>query len=164
MDGSAEQPTGPIRGRVLLIGYGNPGRLDDGLGPALADSVRRMPCPRVTVESCYQLAVEHAEQAAGYDVVVFADAAVRGPEPFQWLPLVPEIDAAFSTHSVSPATILGLAHHLFQAKTEGYMLGIRGYTFDDFGEELSPGARENLAAATEFFQATFQTQQCKVGP
>ena len=123
-----------------------------------------MQCERVTVESCYQLAVEHAEQAAGYDVVVFADAAIRGTEPFQWLRLEPEIDADFSTHSVAPATILGLAHHLFQATTEGYMLGIRGYTFDNFGEELSPHARENLAAASAFFQATFQTQQCKVGP
>jgi len=24
-------------GKVLLIGFGNPGRLDDGLGPALAE-------------------------------------------------------------------------------------------------------------------------------
>jgi len=154
----------PLHGNVLLIGYGNPGRLDDGLGPALAAAVREMALERVTVESSYQLAVEHAEQAAHYDVVVFADAAVKGAEPFCWEPLTPTMDAAFSTHSVAPATVLGLAQHLFQATTEGYILGIRGYTFDDFGEHLSPRAQENLAAAAAFFQATFQNQQCKVGP
>ena len=153
-----------LHGKVLLIGYGNPGRLDDGLGPALAAAVQQMGIARVSVESPYQLAVEHAEQAAHYDVVVFADAAVNGPEPFRWEQLTPAVDAAFSTHIVAPATILGLAHHLFQASTEGYILGIRGYAFDDFGEQISPRARDNLAAASEFFQATFQTQQCKVGP
>ena len=153
-----------LHGKVLLIGYGNPGRLDDGLGPAFAMAVRPMELERVTVESCYQLAVEHAEQAAHYDVVVFADASVNGAEPFRWERLQPTMDADFSTHSVAPATILGLAHHLFQATTDGYVLGIRGYEFDDFGERLSPRARDNLAAATRFFQATLQTQQCKVGP
>ena len=27
--------------KVLIIGYGNPGRLDDGLGPALADLMEK---------------------------------------------------------------------------------------------------------------------------
>jgi hydrogenase maturation protease len=158
------KPMTPLHGKVLLIGYGNPGRLDDGLGPALAAAVRQMELERVTVESCYQLAVEHAEQAAHYDVVVFADAAVDGAEPFRWERLEPTMDVAFTTHSVAPAAILGLAQHLFQATTDGYVLGIRGYEFDDFGEQLSPLAQDNLAAAVQFFQATLQTQQCKVGP
>ena len=32
-------------GTVLLLGYGNPGRLDDGLGPALAAQVECLACP-----------------------------------------------------------------------------------------------------------------------
>ena len=63
-----------LRGKVLLIGYGNPGREDDGLGPALAEAVAAMGLEQVTIESCYQLAVEHAEQAARHAVVIFADA------------------------------------------------------------------------------------------
>ena len=34
---------------MLLLGYGNPGRLDDGLGPALAAQVERLALPGVTV-------------------------------------------------------------------------------------------------------------------
>ena len=153
-----------LRGNVLLIGYGNPGRLDDGLGPALAESVRRMALDHVTVESCYQLAVEHAEQAAHHDVTIFADADINGPEPFRFDRLEPKMDAAFSTHTVAPATILGLAHHLFNATTDGYILGIRGHNFDDFGEGLSPQAQGNLAAAVEFLESALQTPGCEVGP
>ena len=60
--------------RILLIGYGNPGRADDGLGPALADRIEALDLPGLTVESDYQLSIEHAALAAGHDIVIFADA------------------------------------------------------------------------------------------
>lgn len=152
-----------LHGNVLLIGYGNPGRLDDGLGPALAESIRQMGLDHVTVESCYQLAVEHAEQAAHYDVTIFADADMNGPEPFRFDRLEPKMDAAFSTHAIAPAAVLGLARDLFNATADGYILGIRGYDFDDFGEGLSPRARGNLAAAVKFLESALQTPGCEVG-
>ena len=140
---------------VLLIGFGNPGRLDDGLGPALAEAVEelgseRLGLGRLEAVTCYQLAVEHAEEAARFDAVVFADADMVGPEPFDFQPLRPKLEAAFTTHDVAPATVLGLAHRVFGAETAGYMLSIRGYQFDDFGECLSPEAKANLAEAVEF--------------
>lgn len=143
----------PFGGSNLLIGYGNPGRLDDGLGPALARHAAAMAVPGLTVETHYQLAVEHAELAAGFDVVIFADAALGSVEPFEFQPLEPRTTIAFSTHHVSPETILGLAHGLFQSRVRGYSLAIRGYDFDDFGERLSPRAQENLAAAVGHLQS-----------
>lgn len=153
----------PLRGSVLLIGYGNPGRLDDGLGPAAAEWVEAAGWERVTVESCYQLAIEHAEQAAAYDVVIFADADVACSVPFLLEPIDPKMDAAFSTHRVEPAAILGLAHNVFAATTEGYLLRIRGHEFDDFGERLSPQAADNLAAAMRFLESALQPKGCEVG-
>ena len=41
---------------------------------------------------------------------------------------------------------------MFGAKTEGYILGIRGYEFHEFGERLSDRARDNLAAALAFIE------------
>jgi hydrogenase maturation protease len=144
-----------LQGRTLIIGYGNPGRLDDGLGPALAAAMDRANFPNITVEDCYQLAIEHAELASRHDVVVFADASVEaeGNEPFSFRPLKPKVSTSFSTHSVEPAVILGLAHNLFGSKTAGYVLAISGYAFDDFGEGLSANARENLDAATRFLKS-----------
>jgi hydrogenase maturation protease len=135
---------------VLLIGYGNPGRQDDGLGPALAEAVERLRIPDVTVEADYQLTVEDAAAAAAHRYVVFADASVGGREPFYFRAVQPAEHLSFSTHSVEPEAVLALARNLFQADTKGYVLGIRGYRFNEFGEALSDEARENLAAALRF--------------
>ena len=77
---------------VLVIGYGNPGRLDDGLGPALAEALAALELPGVTVEANYQLTVEDAAAVAEHDVVVFADASVNGPEPYSFQPVEPKSD------------------------------------------------------------------------
>jgi len=137
-----------------LIGYGNPGRLDDGLGPALAEAVEALELPGVSVDSDYQLTVEHAHAVALHDVVVFADAAVSGREPFSFNRLEPAENAgpAFSSHGVEPDEVLGLARYLFGGQTKGYMLGIRGYQFNEFGEQLSQEAKANLAEAVRFIE------------
>ena len=126
--------------RILLIGYGNPGRLDDGLGPALAAAIERLDLPGVTVDAEYQLTVEDAATVAEHEVVIFADADVSGPEPFCLRRIAPKAAVSFSTHSVEPAAVLG----------------IRGYAFNEFGEMLSERARANLAAAVEFLQRAFR--------
>ena len=51
--------------RILLIGYGNPARVDDGLGPALAKAIEQLGLADITVETGYQLQVEDACQVAG---------------------------------------------------------------------------------------------------
>ncbi len=142
---------------VLVIGYGNPGRQDDGLGPALAEAVERLRIPGVTVEADYQLTVEDAAAAAAHRYVVFADASVGGREPFFFRAVRPSAHTSFSTHSVEPEVVLALARDLFQADTKGYALGIRGYRFSEFGEALSDESRENLAAALHFIVPVLTT-------
>jgi len=134
--------------RILVIGYGNPGRLDDGLGPALAQAMAELNLPGVETDSDYQLTVEDAAQVADYDVVVFADADETGPEPF-WLKRLEHGSArpTFSTHHVNPAGVLALAKELFDAEPECWLLGIRGYEFNAFGESISSGAQANLREA-----------------
>lgn len=138
---------------VLLIGYGNPGRLDDGLGPALAEAVEKLDLPGVTVEANYQLTVEDAAEVARHQVVLFADADVGGPEPF-WVKRIGPGSGhlSFSTHSVEPQAVVALARELFGAESEAYVMGIRGYAFNQFGERLSPQAIDNLAAAVRYVQ------------
>ncbi|MFH2138712.1 MAG: hydrogenase maturation protease [Candidatus Omnitrophota bacterium] len=138
--------------KVLLIGYGNPGRLDDGLGPALAEEIEAENIPEVTVDADYQLTVEDAADAAKHDVVIFADASVNGREPFFFTRIEPKAGMSFTSHSVEPEAVLGLAQELFSAKTQGYALGIRGYEFNEFGQGLSPAAAENLKKAKEFIK------------
>jgi hydrogenase maturation protease len=140
------------RPSVLVIGFGNPGRVDDGLGPALAAAVAEMRLDGVTVDCDYQLVVEAAAELAGHDVVIFADADVSCEPPFTFTRLEPAADVSFTTHSISPASLLALARDYFDASTRGYMLAIRGYEFNEFGERLSDGARANLEAAVRFLE------------
>jgi len=137
---------------VLLLGFGNPGRLDDGLGPALAAQVELLGLPGMTVQSDYQLCLEDAEAAARHDVVIFADAATSGVEPFSFRRVVPVASVGFSTHSLQPEQVLGLAHRLFGARTDGYTLGIRGYAFNEYEESLTEQGKANLAAAVAFIR------------
>lgn len=137
--------------RILVIGYGNPGRCDDGIGPALAERLKALDLDGVRVEAAYQLNVEDAELVAQHDVVVFADACLCAPPPYLLRPVEPRTGTIeFSTHTQAPEGVLGLAHDVFGARTKGFAMGVRGYDFHDFGEELSREATENLEAALAF--------------
>jgi len=138
--------------KVLLIGYGNPGRLDDGLGPALSAAVEKLDIPGLTVDADYQLSIEDAAAVAQHDVVIFADADTSGAEPFSFKPVEPVSTLGFSSHSLSPQALMALAVNLFGAKTKGYILAIGGYEFNEFGERLSERARANLEAALLFIE------------
>lgn len=135
---------------VLVIGYGNPGRLDDGLGPAFADAIAGEPLSGVTVDSNYELTVEDSDAVSRHKVTIFVDASVNGREPFFFHRIHPKPALSFSSHSVDPENLLAMAEELFQAEPVGYALGIRGYEFNEFGECLSPAAQENLAAALQY--------------
>jgi hydrogenase maturation protease len=141
--------------KVLVLGYGNPGRLDDGLGPAFVEALESMAIPGVTFDANYQLNVEDAVEFPDYDVVVFVDADASGAEPFYIRPVEPEgAEMSFSTHHVSPEAVVALARDMFNASPEAYVIGIRGYDFNEFGQRLSGGAQANLTAALTFFQET----------
>lgn len=138
-------------GSTLILAWGNPARLDDGLGPALARTISELALPGVAVDSDYQLQVEDAETASRHARVIFVDADRRGGAPFTARRLSPERRGiSFSTHSVTPGAVLALARDLFSAEPEAWLLGIRGYEFDEFGEGLSDGASANLAEATRY--------------
>ena len=120
------------------------------MGPAFAQAVEQMEFQNLAVESDYQLTVEDSALVAEHDVIIFADAAVRGREPFFFKALSPVQAVSFSSHSVDPENLLALAEQMFHKTPRGYALGIRGYEFNEFGEWLSDRARKNLASAVEY--------------
>jgi len=137
--------------RILVLGWGNPGRLDDGLGPALVRELTGLtPADQVTLEAGYQLQIEDAALVAAHDIVIFVDAHRDGAEPFEFARVEPRWEASFTTHAVAPGAVLALAREHFGARTEAFVLGIRGVEFDGFGETLSPRAERNLGAAVDF--------------
>jgi len=154
--------------KILLYGFGNPARGDDGLGPALAAAIEQLGIPNITVDANYQLTVEDAAEIAGYDAVVFADAATQGATPF-WFSRVDDASIkrvgnsigsiGWTSHSVSPAQVVALARDLFASKVAAYALGIRGYEFGDLDEALSPRAIDNLTVAVTFARKALVERQ-----
>jgi hydrogenase maturation protease len=104
----------------------------------------------VTVESNYELTVEDAAAIADHDAVVFVDASLQGEEPFTFVRLATARGLSFSSHALEPSAVLALAHDLFDSSAPGFLMGIRGYEFDGFGERLSNRAEINLAVAAQF--------------
>lgn len=138
--------------KVLVLCYGNPGRLDDGLGAAFGRAFEKVRPRGVDIEIDYQLNVEDAMTISEYDSVVFVDAAVSGQDPFFFTRVEPRPAVSYTSHSVEPEHLLSLAEEMFGSKAEAYALGIRGYEFNAFGEELSQRAERNLGLAVEFLK------------
>ena len=136
-------------GKILVLGYGNPGRGDDGLGPALAERIESLDIAGVTVDAAYQLNIEDAAAVADHDLVIFVDAEVKGSEPFSIKRVTPAADITFTSHLVSAESILAISQDSFGKVPECWLIGIRGYEFDLY-EVLSEGAERNLAAASSF--------------
>lgn len=145
-------PVAAAAPRILLIGYGNPGRGDDGLGPALAAAIEAQAMARVTIEIDYQLTVDHAGLIAAHDVVVFADAMMGLPVPYRFSEIGSAIPAALGSHQVTPEAAMALAALLFGQRPPAWMLAIAGDAFGEVSEGLSPRAEDNLARALTFLQ------------
>jgi hydrogenase maturation protease len=134
---------------IFVLGYGNPGRQDDGLGPMAAETVGLLGLASVTVDAAYQLNIEDADAISGHDTVVFVDASVSAPEPFSFERLTPADEITFTSHSVSPGSILKLCGDHFGPAPEAYVMAIRGYSFE-LEEGLTDAAQRNLDAALSF--------------
>jgi hydrogenase maturation protease len=149
---------GGLTPRVLILGYGNPGRQDDGLGPAAAALIDGLGWPQVSAFDTYQLDIEDAMDVAVHDVVWFVDAAKTGAEPFTVSDLTPNATLEFSSHLVRPETILAMAQRYFGRVPQAFLLGIRGYAFE-FVEGLTPAAEANLQLALATLSASLHVRR-----
>ncbi|MAZ17706.1 MAG: hypothetical protein CL535_15435 [Ahrensia sp.] len=136
---------------MLLIGYGNSGRCDDGLGPAFAERIAAMRLPDIEIDIDYQLTVDHALAVADAERVVFADALMGSDAPFEFARIHPGAAGSLASHSLTPATVLELARTLYGKEPQAFVLGIAGAEFGEVKEGLSEDALHNLDLAEAFF-------------
>lgn len=140
--------------KTLIIGYGNPGRQDDGLGPAFIDASQNKP-ETIALQSNYQLTVEDALDIKDYQQVIFVDASLDCVEPFRLEEITTTNNSGFGSHSLTPQALIQLCHTLYQHSPKAYILAIRGYEFDQFEEKLSDKANNNLNQAIEYLTSQF---------
>jgi hydrogenase maturation protease len=140
---------------ILVYGYGNPGRQDDGAGVMLAEKLDEWIVSRkledVHTDSNYQLNLEDAATISRYDLVIFADASHEELDDFRMDPLVGSDRVEYTMHAVSPAFILHLSKEVFNHEPEAYLLHIKGYEWE-FMASMTEKGEENLMSALHFVQ------------
>jgi hydrogenase maturation protease len=136
--------------RLVLIGYGNPLRSDDGVGWRAAEELSRsLEFPGVAVASVvsHQLMPELAHDFKDADAVFFIDATREGqPGEVKSHPVIAEPWIPYS-HACSPAALLGLGRELYGARPQAYAVTLCGECFDH-GEGFSATARASLPRLT----------------
>ena len=136
--------------KILLFGYGNPGRGDDALGPLLVERFRQPERAHVRVQADMQLLIEHVTDLQGCGQVVFADADVSCAEPFHFSAIQAQQDDSYTSHALTPAALLHVYRQVYRCDAPAaFLLRIRGYNFA-LGDPLSERAADNLNAAVRF--------------
>lgn len=135
--------------KVLVIGYGNPLREDDGVGwvaaEAVGNAVTMFPGTQIDVETVHQLLPELADPISLADLVIFIDAAVSGkPGEILQHVVMPqgEKPGAFS-HQVGPAGLLESARVLYGRFPPAYLFTITAAQMG-YSETLSPAVAAAL--------------------
>ncbi len=143
--------------KILIYGYGNPGRRDDGLGAHFTELIDKWASEEkisnISTDCNYQLNIEDAEVISRYDTVVFVDASmVEDIEDFRLEAVKPD-DARieFTMHAVSVAYVVHLCNKLYNKFPGAYVLHIKACDFG-FAEGITDGAKRNMNAALDYMK------------
>ncbi|MDW8104757.1 MAG: hydrogenase maturation protease [Armatimonadota bacterium] len=134
---------------ILVIGYGNPLRQDDGFGYRVAELLQEASLEGVQALACHQLTPELAEPLSRCVVALFVDA--REGEPvgqLEWETVTADPSAQMLfAHSLTPANLLALAQTLYgSAPARAYLLTVRSVHFAH-AEGLSPAVEKAVKQA-----------------
>lgn len=159
-----------MRKRLLLFGYGNPDRGDDGAAYHIlsqifllygiadadlfsADVINLY--EGVDILFNFQLLPEYAELISTYEDVVFIDAHTAELEDeIRLSPLKPNYQYSPFTHHFSPSSCLAVAKSLTGRFPDAWLLSIRGYQFG-FNRELSKETSALVNQAIKTLQEEF---------
>lgn len=153
--------------KLLLFGYGNPGRGDDALGPELIGCITQLHLTGVECQNDMQLQVEHVTDLAACDRVLFIDADMSCAEPCDFSEISAEKDGSYTSHAMSPTALLYAYRQVYgKDAPPAFLLRIRGYDFA-LGDPLTEQAAVNLDMATKLVRglcmdASLQRWRCLV--
>ncbi|MCG8511088.1 MAG: hydrogenase maturation protease [Rhodospirillales bacterium] len=149
--------------KYLLIGYGNPMRSDDGVGPHVAaafeaEAAQRLGAEAANLEviSTHQLLPELAESFVRVDRVVLVDASSGElPGEFSVRRVEPAPDASETMiHAYDPSTLAAWAAKLYGKCPEIHVIAIGAMNFG-FGQGLSPDVTETIPAVLDEIAGLF---------
>jgi hydrogenase maturation protease len=140
---------------ILVLGWGNPSRGDDALGPAFVARASALPvppgAPAIEWLTDFQLQIEHALDLAGRSQVLFVDASVDSAAPCAVRDLRSATQRQLTTHAMAPEAVMQVYEQLHgQPAPPCTLLAIRASSFE-LGEPIGADAQQHLAQALDWF-------------
>jgi len=136
--------------RLVVLGWGNGSRGDDGLGPELLARVEAAGGPDIVCVEDYQLQIEHALDLVQADLALFVDAQAQAAAPFTFREIGPDAGLSHTTHALAPGALLEVFRRVERrAPPPSFALGLRGEDFE-LGAAISPAGAAALEAAWDF--------------
>jgi hydrogenase maturation protease len=138
--------------KILIIGYGNTLRNDDGVGVKTAEFIETRNYPNTRVITTHQLTPELAADIAEVDRVIFMDAILTDDLNIQIKRLELNADRASLGHAESPESLLNFTRSIYGKTPIAYGVYIPA-TNCEFGEEFSEVTREAMKKAIAAIEA-----------
>jgi hydrogenase maturation protease len=136
--------------QISIVGFGNPQRRDDGIGPYI---VGQLKSALKAYDTIGFLSVRHPEPTIvealhGADQILFVDATIRVLTcGWQLNRIQPDTQALpFTTHHFTPMAILGIIKMIYGYCPPAWMLTVQGFDFG-FGQGLTSGAKKRACSA-----------------
>jgi hydrogenase maturation protease len=132
---------------VMVIGYGNDLRSDDGIGTRIANAIAAENLPKVKSFAVHQLTPELAAMLANVDLVIFVDAGLSVvSSQVQVQPLSPSASSLIHGHMGDGRSLLALTQAMYGHYPRAWLVTVPGINFE-VGESLSPMAEAGMAIA-----------------
>jgi len=149
--------------KLLLLGYGNPDREDDGvawhilhaitlkLGLAAPESYEDEFPEYEQIDFAFHLQItpEMAEDISAYEYVCFIDAHTGNiPEPVRLIEVESEFQNSPFTHHLTPQSLMSMCETLYGKKPDAGLLSVLGHRFL-FTRQLSEETSQLVPQAVE---------------
>ncbi len=137
--------------RVLVIGYGNPIRGDDGFGPHVASLLAGQIEPaQATILTFQQLTPDLAELVAQHALTILIDAQSGDlPGTVHHLLIQPPEQAVHTfQHHITPEVLAGVTLALYGVGAEIHLFSVESDSFE-IGEGLSPAVSGSAGTVVE---------------
>lgn len=158
--------------KLLIIGYGNPDREDDGVAWHILRALTlklELPAPdsyeeefpqneKIDFSFYLQLTPEMAEEISAYEYVCFVDAHTGNiPEEVRLIDVESDFQRSPFTHHLTPQSLISICESLYGSKPEAVLLSVRGYRFL-FSRQLSDETMELVPQAIDLIWSWIKTR------
>ena len=165
-----------MNAKILVIGYGNVDRQDDGAGwhilktlssylgcefPEDPGTLIEIQTKTVDLLFIYQIFPELAETLSHYDRVCFVDAHTSEiPQEISWKVISPIYEKSPLTHHMTPNTVLSITHTIYDQVPEAILVSVQGTRFG-FERELSKHTEELVHIASDKIWEWINSGECR---